>query len=74
MKKNHYIEQNKGSKLFFDKNSGEPKVNLFMSYPDMKTKYLIGIIDLRHQPDHKTPGKSQIFKEYGANPDFARLF
>ena len=27
----------------------------FISYPDMKTKNPIEIIDLRHQPDHITP-------------------
>ena len=27
----------------------------FISYPGMKTKYPIEIIDLRHQPDHISP-------------------
>ena len=40
----------------------------------MKTKNPIEIIDLRHQPDHKTAKKIQAFKEYGTNPDDARLF
>ena len=40
----------------------------------MKTKYPIGILDLRHQPDHKTPIKIQLFQEDGADPDNARLF
>ena len=41
----------------------------------MKTKYCIGLIDLRHQqPDHKTPKKIQLFHEYGTDPVNARLF
>ena len=40
----------------------------------MKTKYPIGLIDLRHQPDHITLKKIQLFQEYGAVPINARLF
>ena len=40
----------------------------------METKYPIGIIELRHQSDHTTPKKIQLFLEYSANPDNARLF
>ena len=40
----------------------------------MKTKYPIEIIVLRHQPDHITPKKIQLFQEYGTDPDNARLF
>ena len=40
----------------------------------MKTKHSIGVINLRHQPDHKTPKKIHLFQEYGANPDNDRLF
>ena len=29
----------------------------FIPYPDFKTKYPIETIDLRHQPDPKTPKK-----------------
>ena len=46
----------------------------FISYPDMKTKYPIEIIYLRHQADHITPKKSQLFLEYGADPENARFF
>ena len=46
----------------------------FISYPDMKTKYPIEIIDLRHQSDHITPKKFQLFLEYGADPENARFF
>ena len=40
----------------------------------MKTKYPIEIIDLRHQPDHITPRKIQLFQECGADPNNAKLF
>ena len=40
----------------------------------MKTKYPIVFIDLRHQSDHKTPKKVQLFLEYGADPENARFF
>ena len=40
----------------------------------MKTKYPIEKIDLRHQLDHITPKKTQVFQEYGADPDNAQLF
>ena len=46
----------------------------FISYLDMKTKYPIEIIDLRHQSDHITPKKIQLFLEYGADPANARFF
>ena len=53
---------------------GEPTVNPFISYPDMKTKNSIEIKDLRHQRDHITPKKNQVFQEYGTDPDNDRLF
>ena len=46
----------------------------FISYPDMKTKYPIQIIDLRHQPDHITPKKIQLFQEYSADPENAKFY
>ena len=46
----------------------------FISYLDMKTKYPIEIIDLRHQPDHKTPKKIQLFQKYGADLENARFY
>ena len=45
----------------------------FISYPDMKTKYPIEIIDLRHQLDHITPKKIHLFKKYGADPENAKF-
>ena len=40
----------------------------------MSTNYPIGIIDVRHNPDHITLKKIQLFQEYGNNPNIARLF
>ena len=59
---------------FFKEYIGEPLSNLFISYLDMKTKYLIVIKDLRHQLHQITPKKNQLFQEYGTNSDNARLF
>ena len=49
-------------------------MNPFTFYPDMKTKYSIETIDLRHQSDHITPQKIQLFHEYGADPENARFY
>ena len=40
----------------------------------MKTKYPIEIIDLRHQSDHITPKKLQIFREYSGDPENSNCF
>ena len=71
---NDYIEQYKDLKLFFKEYIGELLMSPIISYPDMKTKYPIEIIDLRHQSDHITPKKIQLFLEYGADPENARFF
>ena len=71
---NDYIQQYKDLQLFWKEFIGEPILNPFISYRDMKTKYPIEILDLRHQPDYITPKKFQLFHEYGTDPDNARLF
>ena len=40
----------------------------------MKTKYPIEILDLRHQPNHITLKKIQLFHEYIADPENARFY
>ena len=40
----------------------------------MKTKYPIEEVDLRHQSDLITPKKTQLFHEYGTDPDNPWLF
>ena len=69
-----YIQEYKDLKFFFREYVGEPILNPPISYLDMKRKYPIEIIDLRHQPDHITPKKIQLFQEYGTDPDNTRLF
>ena len=54
---NDYNQQYKDLKLFFREYIGEPLLQSLISYTDMKTKYPIEIIDLRHQTDHITPEK-----------------
>ena len=71
---NDYIQQYKDLKLFYGEYVGETILNPFISYLDMKTKYPIEIIDLRHQRDHVTPKKIQLFHEYGTDPENARMF
>ena len=71
---NDYIEQYRDLKLFFKEYFGEELMSPFITYPDMKTKYPIEIINLRHQADHITPKKIQLFVEYGADPEIAKFF
>ena len=71
---NDYIQQYKDLNLFWKEHIGEPILQPLISYLDMKTKYPIEIIDLRHQPDYITPKKIQLFHEYDTNPDNGRLF
>ena len=40
----------------------------------MKTKHPIEILDLRHQSDHITGKKIQLFLEYVPDPENARFF
>ena len=71
---NDYIEQYKELKLLFKGYIGEELMNSFISYPDMKTKYPIQIMDLRHQSDQITPKKIQLFLEYSADPENAKFY
>ena len=69
-----YIEHYKDLKLFFKEYIGEELMSPFISYPDMKTKNPIEIIDLRHQPDHISPKKFQFYQEYNADLKNAKFF
>ena len=40
----------------------------------MKTKYPTEIIRLKHQPDHTTPKKIQLFQEYSVDPANAKFY
>ena len=50
-----YIDQYKDVKLFYKEYVGEELMNPFITYPAMKNKYPIQVIDLRFQIDHITP-------------------
>ena len=61
--RNYYIEPYRDLKLFFKEKFGEEVMTPFISYPDMKTKSSIEIIDLIHQCDRITPKTIQLFHE-----------
>ena len=46
-------------------------MNPFISYTDMKNKYPIQVINLRHQIDHISPKKIQLFEKNKNDPVFA---
>ena len=71
---NDYNEQYKDLKLFFKEYIGEELMTPFISYTDRKTKYPIEVIDLRHQSDHITPKKIQLFMAYDADPENGRFY
>ena len=71
---NDYNEQYKDLKLFFKEYIGEELMTPFISYTDMKTKYPIEVVDLRHQPDHITPKKIQLFMDYDTDPENSRFY
>ena len=71
---NEYIEQYKDLYLIFKEYIGEQLINPSISYPDMKTKYPIEIIDLGHQSDHILPKKIQTFLEYGSDRENSWFF
>ena len=71
---NDYIDQYRDLKLYFEEYIGEPILKSFISNMDVKTKYSIGITDLRHHFDHITSKRIQLFQEYDLDPDNARLF
>ena len=63
----NYLDQYKDVKLFYKEHFGEKLLNPFITYPDMKNKYPIQVIDLRFQVDQITPKKIQLFDEFREN-------
>ena len=53
---------------------GEELLQLYISYPEMKTSYPIQKTDLRHQVHHNTPKKIQLFEEFDDDPNMESLF
>ena len=71
---NSYLDQYRDLKLFYKDYVGEELMQPYISYPDMKYLYPIQITDLRHQVDHITPKKIQLFEEFSEDPANERLF
>ena len=71
---NSYLDQYRDLYLFYKEYIGEEFLQHYITYPDMKYFYLIQITDLRHQVDHITPKKIQLFEEFGEDPNVERLF
>ena len=61
------------SKIFYEEHVGEELMKPFISYSDTENKYLIQVIDLRHQVDHINPTKTQLFKEYRNDPVYPNI-
>ena len=71
---NSYLYQYRDLKLFYKVYVGEELLQPYISYPDMEYHYPIQITDLRHQVDHLTPKKIQLFGEFSEDPANERLF
>ena len=71
---NSYLDQYRDLKLFYKEYVGEELLQPYITYPEMKYHYPIQITDLRHQVDHITPKKIQLFEEMDNDPDNERLF
>ena len=68
---NDYLDQYRDLKSFYQEYVGEELMNPFISYIDMTNKYPIQVINLRHQIDHISPKKFQLFEEYKNDPVYA---
>ena len=71
---NSYLDYYRYLKLFTKEYVGEELLQPYISYPNMKDNNLFQITDLRHQVDHITPKKTQLFEEISQDPDNERLF
>ena len=71
---NSYLDQYRDLKLFYKEYVGEDFMQPYFTYSDMKYLYPIQITDLRHQVDHITPKKIQLFQEFSEDPTNERLF
>ena len=71
---NSYLDQYRDLELFYKEHVGEELLQPYISYPEMKNLNAIQITDLRHQADHITPKKFQLFEEFDDDPAIERLF
>ena len=58
----------------YKENVGKELLDPFISYTDMKNKYLFQVVDLRFPVDHIIPKKIQLLEEYRGVTNDARLF
>ena len=63
-----YLDQNIDLNLFYKEYVGEALMNPFIIYIEMKNKYTIQVVELRHQVDHITP-KKQLSEEFITDVD-----
>ena len=71
---NSYLDQYRDLKLFYKDYVGEELMQPYITFPNMRYFYSLQITDLRHQVDHLTPKKIQIFEEFSEDPAIERLF
>ena len=69
-----YLDQYRDLKLFLKAYVGEELMQPYKTFPDMKYFYPIQITDLRHQVDHLTTKKIQLFEQFSEDPAYERLF
>ena len=62
-----YLDQYRDLKNFYVEYVGEELLNPFISYPNLKDKYPIQLIDLRFQVDHITPKKYNYLRNIESN-------
>ena len=68
---NDYLDQNRDFKSFYQEYVGEELMIPFISFIDMKNRYPLQVIDLRHQIDHISPKINQLFEKYKNDPVYA---
>ena len=61
-RENNYLDHYRDLQSLYREYVGEQLMNPFLSYTDMKNKYPIHIIDLRHQIDHISPKQFNCLK------------
>ena len=73
---NDYVEQYRYLELFYKEYVGEELMSRFITFINRKNKYPTKVIDVRHQVDHISSKKFQLFEEFDTDPANvnARLF
>ena len=71
---NDFSDHYRVAKLFYREKIGRGLFIFSVPYPDMKNVNPVQVNDIRHQLDHLTPKKIQLFEEYRADPAYARIY